>query len=138
MAKLFQQIGEVVTYDIHLAGGKLPKDYEANVRIRMDCTGATRDQLIKVACTTSARVTLAKSLRELSTDIVDKYDRTDDDDAPVYEVKLVDIIAGANTVNPVDVILTMPKPDFVSMMMMEFGMNEPQAEKLYDKKHATK
>ena len=139
MAKMFQIVGDVVTYDCSVKGGDLPKDYEVIIRVVMDCTGVTRDQLLKVATTTSARVSLAnRNLRRLSTEILDKYDRTNNDQAPMYEVKMNDVITGASSINPVDVILAMPREDFVKMMVLEYGMNEPAAEKLYDKKHASK
>jgi len=138
MAKIHTIVGEVVTYDCSVKGGDLPKDYEVNIRVSMDCAGVTREQLLKVATTTSARVTLANhTLRKLSTEILDKYNRdVHGDSAPVYKVKLTDIITGASSVNPVDVILAMPREDFVKMMVLEYGMNEDMAKKLYDKKQS--
>ena len=140
MAKMFQIIENVVTYDTHIAGGKLPKGYEANIRVEMDCDGATHAQLLTVVCTTSARVTLSKDLRESSTpEILDKYNRDiHGADAPLYKAKLTDIISGASSISKVDIMMSMTKDEFVSTLMMQFGQNEAQATKIYNNKHAKK
>ena len=137
MAKMFTIVGQVVTYDTHIKGGKWPDGVEYDIRVEMDCSGATEAQLLTVVCTTSARVTLSKNLREdiNCVEVLKKYDRTNNPDAPLYKVKLVDIISGASAVSPVDVMLTMSEEDFISTMMMHFGQNEDQAKKLYKKKH---
>ena len=129
MAKKMTIGEDKATFTMTIKGASLPDNFEAEISTVIDYTGATREQLI-TACSggQSARVMLQGQLRKKTVPVLNGYAENG------LTVKFTDIVAGSVT-KPIDKIMALSKEDFCDMMILEFEMDDEQAEALYDKKH---
>ena len=132
MSKKLEIIGKKAMFTMSLKGGDLPSNYEVEINVTMDFTGATETQMIKCCASgQSARVALQGQLRKKTISDLDKLGREG------MNVSFTDVIDG-DVVSPVDRLLALTKEQFIEIISRDMGLDPEECEAIYDRKHGIK
>ena len=127
MAKTMSINGKIASFNMTLKGGDLPKNFEIELPVTMDFTGATNDQLMSCcAGGSSARVQLQTKLRKLKIEDLRKMS------IDGCKFKFTDIISGVSVQRSYpDIIASMNEVEGVAQLMSDLGVKEDTAKKYY-------
>lgn len=120
---------DVAMFEMKVRGGNLPQDFEANIAVEIDFAAADKTQLIEIAASgQSARVALQAQLRKKSVQELMALGENG------LRISVQDIYAG-QIVRPVDRLMALSRADFVATMVRDLGLEEAQANEIYNRKH---
>jgi len=132
MSKKLEIIGKKAVFTMSLKGGDLPSNYEVEINVTMDFTGATEAQMIKCCASgQSARVALQGQLRKKTISDLDKLVENG------LNVSFTDVIDG-EVVSPIDRLLALTREQFVEIISRDMGLSEEECIAIYNRKHGIK